>query len=130
MSRSCSSSSRRSRKRPRSGRVPPGWEARCLPAGIRDEVAPALVPPAAARVQVGSESRAVSTHFVDLRLCEAALADTIVQHFEVLPLPVVALRDPDVELEVERVVADRRPDVRPLEVHVPAGEAPFRLLPE
>src|SRR5207237_8502632 len=59
-----------------------------------------------------------------------ALCHTFVQQLRILPLPRLALGDPDVELEIGGVVADRRSCKGALEVHVPTGKSALLALPE
>src|SRR5437899_3272725 len=93
-------------------------------------VAPRFVPPAAAGIELRRHPRSLGADLVDLRGRETAVAHPLLEELLVLPLPRLAVRDPDVELEILRVVADRRSHERPLEVHVPARKAAIGRLPE
>ena len=82
------------------------------------------------RSSIAPTSRPEAVYRVALLLGVAALADAILEQLLVLEAPGAVDRDPDVELEVLRVVADRGPSERLLEVQVPACEAALRPVPE
>ena len=105
------------------------------PAWIRHPVGPGLVPPASASVELARDSLALGADLDDLLRREAALADPDGEQLLVLPLPRPVERDPDVELEVLRVVAlprglGRCAPERLLDVDVPACEPALRTAPE
>ena len=147
VARSRFGSRRRSRSRTRPRPAAPGSRTETAPrseasspsprgnaarrqAGLRRERRPALVPPALAAVEHRAELAPERPDRRDLLLGVAAVADALVELLLVLEAPPPPDREPEVELEVLRVVADRRPPERLLEVQVPAGEAPLGAVPE
>src|SRR5471030_2144203 len=105
-------------------------ERGCRPGRIGLPVGPGLVPPAVACVEFARDSRAFGTDLDHLPGREPAFLDASCEQLFVLPLPRAVERDPDVELQILRVVADARAPERLLDVHVPAGEDPSRPAPE
>src|SRR4051812_36083201 len=91
---------------------------------------PPRVPPAAAGVELRGDALALRPDRVVLLARVAALAHALLERLDVLPLPLAARRDPDVELEILCVVAFGRTPERLLEVHVPAREVALGTVPE
>src|ERR1051325_6486871 len=107
-----------------------GRKSRGSPRRIRLPGRPVVGPPAPAGVELPRDAAGQGPRLRDLFRCEAALADPFLHDVVVFQLPAALGRDPDVELEVLRVVADRRAAEGLLQVDVPAVELPRRAGPE
>src|SRR5262249_56909274 len=99
----------------------------------RAPVRPCVVPPAPTGVEVGGDPGCFTSYRTGLIFREATLSYTGVEQVVVLQHPAGAVGapwQPDVELEILRVVAVGRAPERLLEVEVPAVEVPLRPVPE
>ena len=108
----------------------PGGKDGARQAGSGANVVQRVVPPSLAPLEHRADLASEAVYRVALLLGVAALADAILEQLLVLEAPGSVDRDPDVELEVLRVVADRGPPERLLEVQVPPCEAALRPVPE
>lgn len=120
---SCSSAD--TRRLTRSCPAPVARELRDSPAGVR---APVL--PASRKRRGGKHALAFCADRGDLGGCETTLPDPILHFLLVFPAPRPIRTNHEIELVILRLEHPAVSYEWRLEVHVPAGEAPLRLLPE
>src|SRR3954471_1259609 len=104
-----------------------GWSR---PGRVGLPLGPGVRPPAAVTFELFEDPRRLGADLLDLLAREAALFDAPFHVFVVLEPPTALAREPDVELEVLRVVAELRALEGLLEVDVPAAELALRARPE